>query len=146
MLPVIFHYIFPSCFRGDDFYQSTNQKQELHIAMMFLSGSGRNEQSFQRTFQRCFQQSFDSFGQEELEDTEVAMRNRISKKNRQHNGQKKKYKQRSTKHTYKYKDRVTGTPLQTGGELRCSGRVRSSCSASGTRRINLVTNPVISRE
>jgi thiosulfate reductase cytochrome b subunit len=36
MLPVIFHYIFPSCFRGDDFYQSTNQKQELHIAMMFL--------------------------------------------------------------------------------------------------------------
>jgi hypothetical protein len=66
--------------------------------------------------------------------------------NRQHNGQKKKYKQRSTKHTYKYKDRVTGTPLQTGGELRCSGRVRSSCSASGTRRINLVTNPVISRE
>jgi hypothetical protein len=28
----------------------------------------------------------------------------------------------------------------------CSGRVRSSCSTSGTRRVNLVTNPVISRE
>ena len=28
----------------------------------------------------------------------------------------------------------------------CSGRVSSSCSASGTRRVNLVTNPVISRE
>ena len=51
---------------------------------------------------------------------------------------------RSTKHTYKTKDRVTRTPLRTGGELRCSGRVRSFCSTSGTRRVNLVTNPVIS--
>ena len=33
--------------------------------------------------------------------------------------------QRSTKHTYKTKDRVTRTPLKTGGELRCSGRVGS---------------------
>jgi hypothetical protein len=32
-------------------------------------------------------------------------------KNRQHNGQKKKYKQRSTKHAYNTKDRVTQTPL-----------------------------------
>ena len=53
-------------------------------------------------------------------------------------------KQRSTKHTYKTKDRVT--PLKTGGELSCSGRVSSSCSTSGIRRVNLVTNPVISRE
>ena len=68
------------------------------------------------------------------------------KKNRQHNGQKKKDKQRSTKHTYKTKDRVTRTPLKTGGELRCSGRVSSSCSTSGTHNVNLVTNPVISRE
>jgi hypothetical protein len=57
-----------------------------------------------------------------------------------------KDKQRSTKHTYKTKDRETRTPLKTGGELRCSGRVSSSCSTSGTRRVNLVTNPVISRE
>ena len=28
----------------------------------------------------------------------------------------------------------------------CSGRVSSSCSTSGTRHVNLVTNPVISRE
>jgi hypothetical protein len=34
-----------------------------------------------------------------------------------------KDKQRSTKHAYKTKDRVTRTPLKTGGELRCSGRV-----------------------
>jgi hypothetical protein len=54
-----------------------------------------------------------------------------------------KDKQRSTKHTYKTKYRVTRTPLKTGGELRCSGRVSSSCSTSGTRRVNLVTNPVI---
>ena len=57
-----------------------------------------------------------------------------------------KDKQRSTKHTYKTKDRVTQTPVKTGGELRCSGRVSSSCSTSGTRRFNLVENPVISRE
>ena len=37
-----------------------------------------------------------------------------------------KDKQRSTKHVYKSKDRVTQTPLKTGGELRCSGRVSSS--------------------
>jgi hypothetical protein len=57
-----------------------------------------------------------------------------------------KDKQRSTKHTYKTKDRVTRTPLKSGGELRCSGRVISSCSTSDTRRVNLVTNLVISRE
>jgi hypothetical protein len=53
-----------------------------------------------------------------------------------------KDKQRSTKHTHKTKDRVTRTPLKIGGELRCSWRVSSSCSTSGTRRVNLVTNPV----
>jgi hypothetical protein len=41
---------------------------------------------------------------------------------------------------------VTRTPLNTGGELRCSERVSSSSSTSGTSRVNLVTNPVISRE
>ena len=62
-----------------------------------------------------------------------------SKKNRQHNGQKKKDKRRSTKHTYKTKDWITRTPLKTGGELRCSRLVSSSCSTSGIRRVNLVT-------
>ena len=37
-----------------------------------------------------------------------------------------KDKQRSIKHAYKTKDRVTRTPLKTGGEIRCSGRVGSS--------------------
>jgi hypothetical protein len=36
--------------------------------------------------------------------------------------------------------------LKTGGELRCSGRVSSSCSTSGTRCGNLVTNPLIMHE
>jgi hypothetical protein len=45
-----------------------------------------------------------------------------------------------------YKDRVTRTPLKTGDELRFSGRVNRSCSTSGTRRINLVTNLVRSHE
>jgi len=45
--------------------------------------------------------------------------------------------------TQKTKDRETRTPLKTGGELWCSGRVGSSCSSCGTRRVTLVTNPVI---
>ena len=54
-----------------------------------------------------------------------------------------KDKQRSTKHTYKTKDRATRTPLRTGDEPGCSGRVSRSCSTSGIRRVNLVTIPVI---
>ena len=45
------------------FKKSTNQKQELSVAAMFVNGSGRNEQSLQRTLQRCFQRSYGSFGQ-----------------------------------------------------------------------------------
>jgi hypothetical protein len=70
-------------------------------------------------------------------------------KDRQHNGQKKKVqkdKQRSTKHTHKTEARVTRTPLKKGSELKFFGRVSSSCSTSGTRRVNLATNPVISHE
>ena len=57
-----------------------------------------------------------------------------------------KDKPRSTKHMHKTKDQVTRTLLKTVGELRFSGRVRSSCSTSGTRRVNLVTNLIISHE
>ena len=48
--------------------------------------------------------------QDEFEDIKTVIRIRISKKSRQHNDQKEKVqndKQRSTKHTYKTKDRVT---------------------------------------
>ena len=82
--------------------------------------------------------------QEEFEDTKGAIRIRISKKNRQHNGQKKKYKrtslQRSTKHPYKTKDRVTRIPLKTGCELRCC----VSCSLEHTiRKFNVSVNDSI---
>jgi hypothetical protein len=40
-----------------------NQKQESPVAVMFVIGSGRNEQSLQRTFHRCFLPDFGSFGQ-----------------------------------------------------------------------------------
>jgi hypothetical protein len=57
-----------------------------------------------------------------------------------------KDKQRSTKHTHKTKVRVTRTPLKIGSKLMCSRRVIRSCSTSGTRCFNLVTNPVISHQ
>ena len=83
---------------------------------------------------------------EKLGDTKGGFRISKSKKNRQHNGQKKKDKQRSTKHIHKTNDRVTRILIRAGVELRCSGRVSSSCSTSGTRRVNLVTHLVISYE
>jgi hypothetical protein len=57
-----------------------------------------------------------------------------------------KDKQRSTNITHKTKERITRTPLNTGGAPRCSGRVSSFCSTSDTCRVTLVTNPVISHE
>ena len=69
-------------------------------------------------------------------DTKEVIRIRKSKKDRQDNDQKKKDKQRSTKHTQKTKDQVTRTPLKTRGELMCSGRVSSSCFTSVTLREN----------
>ena len=66
---------------------------------------------------------------EEFEDTKGVIRIRISKKNRQHNGQKKQYKRTDNDlQNIHIKDRVTRTPLNSGGELMCSERVSSSCS------------------
>ena len=47
---------------------------------------------------------------------------------------------------HKIKDRATRSPTKNGGELKCSGRVGSSCSTSGTRRFTRVTIRVISHE
>ena len=83
---------------------------------------------------------------EEFENTKGVVRIRKSKKYRQRKRKEvqtkekgQKEKQRSIKHTQKTKDLVTRTPLKTGGELRCSGRLNSSCSTNGTRRVNPVT-------
>ena len=56
---------------------------------------------------------------EELEDTKGIIRIRKSKKDTQHNGQKKKYKRTNNNLQnihIKTKDRVTRTPLKIGGE------------------------------
>ena len=63
MLPTKFRFIWPSGFRGEDFLEVGNHKQELPVVAMFVNGSGRNEHSLQKTFHRCFQLSFSSFGQ-----------------------------------------------------------------------------------
>ena len=48
--------------------------------------------------------------------------------------------------TQEAKDQATWATFKNGGELRCSVRVSSSCSNSGTRRVTLLTNPVISHK
>ena len=53
----------PAVLEEKIFQKSTNQKQEWPVAAMFVNGSGRNEQSLQRTFHRCFLPSFGSFGE-----------------------------------------------------------------------------------
>jgi hypothetical protein len=46
MLPTTkFRFIWPSGFRGEDFFKSVNQKQELPMAAMFANRSELNEQS-----------------------------------------------------------------------------------------------------
>jgi hypothetical protein len=45
MFPTKFQFIWPSSFRGEDFFKSVNQKQELPMVAMFVNGSGQNEQS-----------------------------------------------------------------------------------------------------
>jgi hypothetical protein len=62
MLPIKFWFIWPSGFRGEDFFKSANQKQELSMVAMFVNGSGQNEQSLEGIFHRCFLPSFTSFG------------------------------------------------------------------------------------
>jgi hypothetical protein len=77
------------------------------------------------------------FSAEEFGDTNGLIIIRKTKKDRQHNGQKEHKIARKTK------DRVKRTPLTTGAELMCSRNVSSSYSTSSTRRVTLVTNPVI---
>ena len=82
------------------------------------------------------------FLEEEFEDTKRGNHNPYIKEEQTTQWPKEKIqkdKQRSTKHTHTTKNQVPRTPLKIGGELRCSGRMSSSCSTSGTHRVNLVT-------
>ena len=45
MLPAKFGSIWPSSFRGEDFFKLANQKQELPLAAIFVGGMGRNEET-----------------------------------------------------------------------------------------------------
>ena len=45
MHPTKFRFIWQGGFRGEDFFKSSNQKQELSMVAIFVNGSGRNEQS-----------------------------------------------------------------------------------------------------
>ena len=69
---------------------------------------------------------YTTYDEEEFEDTKGLIRIRKSKKNRQHNGQRKMTNGQTTIYKtlhIKTKDRVTRTSLKTGGELMCPGRV-----------------------
>jgi hypothetical protein len=75
---------------------------------------------------------------EEFEDTKGVIRIRISKKNKQHNGQKKKHKTTNNDLPNIHMKLKNTNPTKNRGELRGSGRVSSSCSTRDT--------PVISHE
>jgi hypothetical protein len=62
MLSNKLRFIWQNGFRGEEFKKSANQKEESSVAAMFVSGSGRNEKTLQRTFHRYFLPSLDSFG------------------------------------------------------------------------------------
>ena len=83
---------------------------------------------------------------EELEDTKGRQSESVYRRRTDNTMAKGKSTNGQTTHTHNTKDRVTRTPLKTGGKRRCSRRVSSSCSTSDTCRFNLVTNPVISHE
>ena len=91
MLLTKFRFIWPSGYRGEDFFKSVQRymhfeyrylylnksylsfnrgedfleinQSELPVAAMFVNQSGQNEQSLQKTFHRCFLPSFGSFSQ-----------------------------------------------------------------------------------
>ena len=80
--------------------------------------------------------------QEKLEDTKGVI-NILKSDDRQHNGEKKRTKWQTTICIILYRKL---NPLKTGDEVRYSGRVSRSWTSSCTRRVTLVTNPVISNE
>jgi hypothetical protein len=67
MLLTKFRFIWPSGFRGEDFFKSANQKQELLMVAMFVNGSRQTEQSLERTSHSSFLPCFTSFGRGDSE-------------------------------------------------------------------------------
>ena len=86
---------------------------------------------------------------EKFEYTKGVIRICISKNEIQYNGQMKKDKRTNNdlqNITQKTKDQATRTTIKTGDGRGCSGRVISSFSTCGIRRVTLVTNPLISHK
>jgi hypothetical protein len=64
MIPTKFRFIWLSGLRGEDFLEINQSETRIVCGRrLFVNGSGRNEQSLQRTFQRCYLLSYGSFGQ-----------------------------------------------------------------------------------
>ena len=123
----------------------------MHVIQQHICAYPKPWRGFSTPYVVCFQlfNCLRWLFEEESEDTKRGNQNPYIKEEQTTQWPKEKLqkdKQRSTKHIYKTKDRVTRTPLKTGGELGCSGRVSSSCSTSDIRRVNLVTSPVIRRK
>jgi len=70
------------------------------------------------------------------------IKGRTSEKDTQYTGQTKKDKKNNDLQntTQKTKDWAARTPQNTDGELVCCGRMCSSCSTSGNRRVTLVVS------
>ena len=73
--------------------QHNGQKEKVQKDKKSLKiPKGLSESVYRRRTDNTMAKRKSTKGQEEFEDTKGAIRIRISKKNRQHNGQKKKYK------------------------------------------------------
>ena len=85
-----------------------------------------------------------------FEDNKGLIRSRKSKKDRKYNNKRKKKTKRKNNVLQTIrpttKDWATRTPLKSGGKLRYSWWVSSSCSTSDTHRVTLVRNQVINHE
>jgi hypothetical protein len=76
--------------------------------------------------------------QEKFEDTKEVIRSHQSNKTDNTMAKRKRSKENDLQNTtQKTKDWATRTPLKTGDEHRCSGRLSSSCSTSGIRPVTV---------
>ena len=91
--------------------------RNVSCALNFISTFYYTTDDLLQYFHNLLARSQGQFGRKSLQSGNQI---RISKTNTIAKG-------KGTKHTHKTKDRVTRTPLKTVGELRCSGRVNSSC-------------------
>ena len=115
-------------FNWPDTYSEMQWQQTWYSSSKLVVGSWR-----------CLKSS--TYEDEDFEDNKGVIR--IRKPNKTANTMTKKKKDKRTNNdlqniTYKTKDRVTWTPLKTGGELMCFGRVGSSCSTRDTRHVTQV--------